>query len=89
MLAERQLIFWMTVEGARPGASEAGEKIGCVVRPPRSLLESNHGDLQLLRVLESHFPDTVETPEGPFKHIFDEGPREVLEAYRGAKRAIC
>ena len=56
------------------------------MRPPRSLLESNHGDLQLLRVLESHFPDTVKTPEGPF---FDEGPREVLEAYRGAKRAIC
>jgi hypothetical protein len=40
-------------------------------------------------VLENHFPDTVKTPEGPFKHIFDEVPREVLEADRGAKRAIC
>ena len=79
----------MTVEGARPNASEAGEKIGCVARPPREPLESNQGDLQLLRVLENHFPDTVKTPEGPFKHIFDEGPREVLEADRGAKRAIC
>ena len=77
----------MTVEGARPNASEAGEKIGCVARPPRE--PANHGDLQLLRVLESHFPDTVKTPEGPFKHIFDEGPREVLEADRCAKRAIC
>lgn len=43
----------------------------------------------LLRALEYHFPNTVITLEGPFKHIPDEGPREVLEANGGAKRTVC
>jgi hypothetical protein len=47
------------------------------------------GDLLLLRALEYHFPNTVITLEGPFKHIPDEGPREVLEANGGAKRTVC
>jgi len=28
-------------------------------------------------------------PERPFKNIFDEISREVIEAYGGAKRAVC
>ena len=47
------------------------------------------GDLLLLRALEYHFPNTVITLEGPFKHIPDEGPREVFEANGGAKRTVC
>ena len=42
----------------------------------------------LLGAFEYHFPDTVITFEGPFKHVPGEGAGEVLESNCRAKRTI-
>ena len=45
-------------------------------------------DVHLRRALESHFPRTFETVEGPFELVLDESPPDGLPAYRASKRAI-